>query len=420
MRHLLLVLPALLLAPTTACNFLEFDDLKDDVAVISLDRPSEKTTDFGIALQRGKRESAAGGSVIILGNNRIAFTRYDIEADGAMERTVSVDFQTQLGSPQQFQPSSLLIADSESDTVALVTPTLQAGESAIYENPGGATFTATNLASTSSLFGATYVKAPTSRIVVVGGNAAEMSFLARLPVPPETGAQKCSIVDGAGLPVQVRAIAGQYVSDATLAQQDLVVLASDGRILVYPGAVASCASSSTVQPLAGKAVGQLDLGFVPGAGTRLLPLGDRHLVLAAIQEGTSVGSVIQVIAVEDATLAPHVVGDPKIDDNLRSVSLLETVSGTGFIAAGYPETTVASEEAAGEVVIFDVTTAGVGNAVARVSRASPDGGDRLGRAVALFEFNGEPLLAAGGNEHGYIFFSAGAFYSDRRTGRTGQ
>src|ERR1041384_3807277 len=127
MRTILFLALGTLAASTAACKWTEFDDLSDETWVSSTEKPDVKSTNYGVAIQRGNK-TGTEGRLAIIGANQATFSElvFDTNGDSKLAST-ALELNSQFG-VGNLDPQPILLADPTGDAVALV---INAGGSSI-------------------------------------------------------------------------------------------------------------------------------------------------------------------------------------------------------------------------------------------------------------------------------------------------
>src|SRR5207237_3242180 len=91
-RWLLSLAAACLAGLAGACQWTEFDDLKEDAWVHSTGRPDNDAANWGVAIQRLSRD---GGQLAVLGSNESVYAEVQCGPTGDTSTTNTVELNTQ-------------------------------------------------------------------------------------------------------------------------------------------------------------------------------------------------------------------------------------------------------------------------------------------------------------------------------------
>lgn len=427
-----------------ACNWTEFDTLKDTTSVSVVGKPgSSKSSDVGVALVRGQQAAAAGagGSFVTYGTNKPFMYRVTVDASGGLKYKSQVDL-TELFGLANIESSPITIAHPLTDEVALVTKTLS-DQLGVLRNDLSDAVTNAQIFDLANVNAAAYIltpgiasgAVPSYEPIVAGSNSDAQSIIERPIQNSEAVTPKCVINDGAN-PVAARGLSGVMVSHAAdtgaAKYDDVVVWSTTGKLLVYDGLILKGQAQNGVngdtkcpETVAGTNQGTagpvatrpaLDTGFLPGLGSQLIRYKD-HYVIAIGHKDTAAdkASFIQMFDLA-GTGAPTLVGLPVNLEGLKTASVLSTEMGD-YLVAGYPFADVDGTKSAGMVQIFDLSTSGIDPTPTQTINP-PDAGtnNNFGRAVTAYPFNGEQIIAVGEVNHVYTYFLT-AQYSDVREGK---
>ena len=375
----------------TACKWTEFDDLENDTWVNSTKKPSVKSTDYGVALQRG-----GDSRLVVLGAGQATYSElvYDAKGDSSLAPT-TLELNSQYGIGN-LDPQPIVLAAPNSDDVALI---LNNGGSSIAVLSG--TQGALNLhqvfVQPSTVDAATYMQAPpridaghtgeTQPIqpLVASGEFVLGTFYSNVPNPQP----KCKLTDKAAS-IQARALG--TVKNGTV--DDVLAWGSGGALYRYPSSVFNgCAT--VVEPTTSVAT-----GFMPGHGSQILALDATHVVLQGHHETDDAG-FLQVY--DTAATPPAAVGGPVSIAKLRSAAILDSGT-TKYVIAGYP-TTVVDGKTGGQALLFKITAAGIDPVPAlTLHDTQPENNQSFGRAVAVMPFQGKQVIAIAADNEIFVYF----------------
>src|SRR5215208_7549465 len=101
------------------CMWTDFDDLADETWVNATEKPDVKSSDYGIAIQRGAR-AGDGGRLVVLGAGTASYSElvYTGQGESSFPPT-AVGLQELYGIPNIGQ-QPVLIADPTSDNISLI------------------------------------------------------------------------------------------------------------------------------------------------------------------------------------------------------------------------------------------------------------------------------------------------------------
>ena len=411
------------------CNWTEFDDLEGDTWISVQGQPNDDSTDFGVALARGARDTAAGagGSIVALGTGQAQYLRLEYSATGSVEVRSALELNAQFGVGNlDLQP--VLIADPASDEVGLVATT---GGDQVTVLHGDENLVDRQLFGPRQAFAATYMIAPVAGMpgvvtpsfpIAAAGPDETTSALfpgpfVSYPNPPP----KCNLKKDNGDPVNIRGVGAAFVTATTY--HDIVVWTSDGDLLVYDGNVfsaqngPSCPGTPTEGnqvPLVAKPAAST--GFAPARGSVILMYQNRYAILVGHKDLNNTESYLAIWDIGGATGAPVQVGATISVPGLRTATVLE--NGTDkYIVAGYPNETFDGVTAGRVQVYAFTTTDGLSaESVLTLHDATPESGQQFGRAVAVTEFNGTPVIAVAADNEVFFYFRT-ALYGETREGK---
>lgn len=430
----------LLLLSLGACKWTEFDDLRDEAWVQATEKPDgSKASNWGVALVRGKATSASGGRLAVFGTASSRLDELEYDEKGGVKRLPEQNLG--LIGIANLAVEPIVLGDPNGEDFALIT---QGNSSQVVVAAGGdANLLQFIINGAASADAAAYVRAPEidsdelhgartpsgkSQPIIASNNTLFGTFFAN-PNPDTTFIQpKCALLNGAN-PVGVRGLGSVPAADGT---DDIAVWTDTGDMVVLDGHIFNGERSGSVPASSVCAAGTLDIagttgviksiapvGFIPEAGlaTQIIRIDDRFSLLQGHTNGTS------FLAVWDfgdaaALTAGAVVGTKVEEGGLRSADVFND-NGTLHVAAGYP-TAIVDGVNSGKVLVYPMdTTAGINGApVETFTDSQPEDGQAFGRAVAVIQFNGLPVISVGGNNEVYTFFRTPTLYNtDRRSGR---
>jgi len=400
----------LMLAASTiaACSWTQFDDLQRETWVTSSEKPDVKSSDFGVAIQRGAR-GGDGGTLVVLGAGQATYSELVYDPRGEVSLAATLELNTQYGIGN-LDAQPILLADPTSDDVALV---VSSGASSIAVLTGAGEITLHQLfLSPSTADAATYLQPPPRTDPGHVGEAqpvapliASADYVAgTFYTNPPNPQPRCKLTD-TGNTIAPRALGAVSAG----AFDDVLAWGAGGKLYRYPGSVFHCTTAQG--PSA-----SIDTGFAPGHGSQILAIDGGRVVLQGHHDADDAG-FLQVF--NATTLAP--VGGPISLPKLRSAAILNS-HGTSYVIAGYP-TAIVDGKTSGEVMLFPISAAGLdAMPAATFSDAQPDDNEAFGRAVTAMPFNGTELVAIAANNEIFMYFRANltdgtALYDETRQGR---
>lgn len=407
MRTTMLFLAASAAATLGACKWTEFDDLQNQTWVVSTEKPDVRSSDYGVAIQRGATLTS-GGTLVVIGASPPLYSELAYDGQGSAKLTTpTLDLNNQFAIGA-LDPQPIVLADPTSDDVALV---VNGGGQQILVLTGSGQLTMHNLSVNPSMVdAATYMVPPGSmgaEPLVASGDVVVGTFYGTVPSPQPT----CKLVDDKTA-IQAHALGVVRTGGATT--DDVIAWgsagAAAGKLYRYPGTVFSTCTTSM------SATGH-DTGFVPGRGSQILSIDASHVLIQGHHDAND-ASLLQVY---DADLMP--VGVSVSLPKLRTAAILDT--GTQkYVIAGYPGEAVGGATA-GVVRLFRVSPAGIDPQPAAVlNDAQPENNQSFGRAVAAVPFNGKQVVAVAANNEIFLYFrlnttdgTAMPIYGETRKGR---
>lgn len=411
------------------CNWTTFDDLEGDTWISVQGQPNDDSTDFGVALARGAKDTApgAGGSIVALGTGQAQYLRLVYSATGSVEVQSALELNAQFGVGNlDLQP--VLIPDPESNEVGLVATT---GGDQVTVLHGDENLVDRQLFGPRQAFAATYMIAPVAGMpgmvtpsfpIVAAGPDETISALYPGPyVAYPNPAPKCNLKKDNGDAVNIRGLGAAFVTSTTY--HDIVVWTTDGELLVYDGNVfsaqngPSCAGTPTEgdqSPLVAKPAAST--GFAPSRGSQILMYQNRYAVLVGHKGLGNTDSYLAIWDIGGATGAPVQIGATISVPELRTAAILENGSDK-YIVAGYPTATFDGVQAGRvQVYAWNETEGLLAESVLTLHDASPESGQQFGRAIAVTEFNGTPVIAVAADNEVFFYFRT-ALYGETREGK---
>ncbi len=420
---------SLLTVGLVGCNWTEFDDLEADTWISVQGQPNDDSTDFGVALARGARTTnpGDGGSIAVLGTGQAQYMRIEYSATGSVQVRSALQLNSQFGVGNlDLQP--VLMADPYSDEVGLIATT---GGDQVTVLHGDENLVGRQLFGPRQAFAGTYMIAPVEGMpgmvtpsypVAAAGPDETISALYPGPyigysVPPP----KCNLKKDNGSPVNIRGLGAAFVTSTEY--HDLVAWSTDGDLLVYDGGVfaaqngAACpgtANEGDATPLAAKPAAAT--GFEPARGSQIIMYQDRYAILVGHKGLTNSESYLAIWDIGGATGAPVQLGATISVPGLRTAAILEN-GNDKYIVAGYPTETVDGVKA-GRVQVYPFsTTDGLdAGSVLTLYDATPENDQQFGRALAVTEFNGTPVIAVAADNEVFFYFRT-ALYGETREGK---
>lgn len=406
MRNLVFVLAAVTgvtgVAGTGACNWTEFDNLADETWVSSTEKPDIKSSDYGIAIQRGAR-AGDGGRLVVLGAGTASYSElvYTSQGESSFPPT-AVGLQELYGIPNIGQ-QPILIADPTNDNTSLIV-TSDNGIAILTGAQG--MLKVYQVFNQSAPDSGTYMLAPGQAapqpLVAVG----DVVFGAVLPtLPTGTPQPSCKLVDSTAptTKLHIRAL-GVFRNGAT---DDVLAWDESGKLYKYPASVFNGCTPSANQ------IAAVDAMFSPDQGSQILAV-DANTVLLQGHRG-EMGSLRLINA-----MTMTAIGPASALPSLRTAAILD-VSGTRYVIAGAPAAIVDGKTAAGQVTVLRIGATGL-EVVATLNDAQPDANQSFGRGVAAMPFNGKQVIAVAADNEIFVYFranlaSGAALYDETRQGR---
>jgi hypothetical protein len=386
MRTILFITVGALAASAAACKWTEFDDLSDETWVSSTEKPDVKSSNYGVAIQRGNK-AGSEGRLVVIGAGQATYSElvFDAKGDSSLPAT-ALELNSQFGIGN-LDAQPILLADPGGDAVALV---VNAGGSSILvlEGSQGQLNMHQVFVSPSDVNAATYMLAPGATVnqtLIASGDVVLGTFYGTVPNPQP----KCKLTDG-GTAIQPKALGVVRSGPA----DDVIAWGGNGKLYRYDGTVFNgCATMQ--EPKAPAAVAT---GFTPGPGSQILALSGGKILL---QGRNNTSGFLQVF--DAATLMP--VGGSVSFNGLAAAAILD-VGTTQYAIAGYPSEIV-DGKTAGKVLLFRIGGGGIETAPAlTLNDAQPEGNESFGRAVAAMPYHGTNLIAVAADNEIFVYFRA--------------
>jgi hypothetical protein len=431
-KHAIISASLVVLATTGACKWSDFDALEEEVWVHSFEKPDNASTNWGVAIQRG-RAAGTGGKLAVLGASQPLYGELTVSSNG----DVAVANEHELGSEHGLpgiEVEPILLADPASDDIAFVTST-GAGNITVLRGPGtDGALIPHQVAGPTRPEAATYMVAPEldngagvqpSQTLVAEGDRVFGTFFGGVP----TAQPQCRLTAGA-TPVNVRALGA--VRQAGKLYDDVIVWTQTGNLFVWDGGVfngarsSACPDATPADPdntgtSAAPLLGPVETGFSPGAGAQILTFETVEAGVVtgryAVLQGHNDAREGFLALVDLATLA--IVGTPRTDRELRTAALM-TLDGTPHVVAGYPNAVV-DGTIAGQVLVLEISPQGATPGLGATPRltlhdADPESNQAFGRGVAVMPFDGKPVIAVAADNEIFVYFRTN-LYADTRSGR---
>ncbi|HEX2691296.1 MAG TPA: hypothetical protein VHN14_32005 [Kofleriaceae bacterium] len=423
-------------ASVPACKWTEFDDLDNQTWVSSTKKPNVKSSDYGVAIQRGDNgtESASGGTLAVIGAGPGTYSELAYSPTGAsILKAGSLTLADQgitsldaspflLASPESAEIALITTGDPGSIAVATGTHTLKARPLLVNNTSLGSTVTIASTPDAATyMFRGTVAGPPLAEPLVAAGDIV-LGVASDLPASAKQPA--CKLVDDTTpTPIQIRALGA--VSHG-LTDDVLVWNGGDGKLYLYNGSVFNgCTTQS--QSAAADVADVVTPAFMPGHGSQILTISRDRVLLAGHQDiakgSDSLLQVYQVIYDDAGNLKPMLlpVGYPVTTEGLRTAAVLDTGDAT-YVIAGYP-TAIVDGKTAGQVLVFRISDSGLETTpVATFHDAQPENNQSFGRAVAVMPFQGKQVIAVAADNEIFVYFRAQlgdgtSLYDDTRQGR---
>jgi hypothetical protein len=418
---LLFIAGAALLAP--ACKWTDFDDLEKETWVSTITKPNSDSTDFGIALARGASTGSSGGKLAALGSAEVVYTEITFASNGDYTTSPGQNLSDQYGiSNLEAQP--IFLADPGSNEVALI---MEGGGNQVVVFHGQENLNYVQVFGVLRPDTATFLTPPppldnptpqiSQPLIGYGDHVFGAGYPSALNPQPQ-----CRLLDEGGAAVQVRGLGAVKLTNTDSADpHDVVVWSADGKLRLYTGGVFHGAAprgpctSNGQSPLAGTV--EVATGYQPGRGSQIVMIADRYALLVGRKEIGNPDSFIALYDLRatngDGDFEPAQIGNPVTTPDLRTATVYDDGSQM-YVVAGYPNAMVDSVRA-GNVIAYplDLST-GIDSTPAMILHdAHPESDQQFGRAVAVTEINGRPVIAVGADNEVFLYFRT-ALYDDVR------
>ena len=402
-----------------ACKWTEFDDLQNQTWVGSTEKPNIRSSDYGVAIQRGAKLTS-GGTLVVIGANQPTYSElaYD-ERGGSKLTSNTLELNTQFGiGTLDAQP--IVLADPSTDDIALL---VNGGGSQILGLVGTGTLERHDLfIAPSTVDAATYLQPPKRpdnsmsqppRPLVASGDYVLGVFTSPEPAVDSMSMHlRCRLAEGSA-PITPRALGAARVSDPNV--DDVIAWGTNGKLYRYEGTKSFNGCGTTSPPV----LASHDAGFKPEHGSQILSIDATHVLI----QGHHDADDTNLLQVYDANMLTA-VGGPVSLPKLRNAAILDTGS-QKYVIAGYPGEIVGGATA-GAVRLFKVSPAtGIDpNPAAVLNDAQPENNESFGRAVAAVPYNGKQVVAVAANNEIFMYFrldttdgTAMPIYGETRQGR---
>ena len=396
-------------AMLSACSWTTFDDLEGETWVSATDKPDLDSANWGVAIQRGQA-SGAGGRLVVMGANQSVYSELRVESGGSIDvPTGPLELNSQFGIGN-LDTQPILLADPASNDTALVTSSGSASIAVLKGSNG--------MLVVHQVFGpanpdaATYMvppaPAPTnSQTLVAEGDKVFGTFFTNPPNPQPS----CTLKDDAAGQVLVRALGASPPTGPTAV---VLVWAANGKLIRYAPNIFSGAAGNAAcaTGLGAPAADVAATTFMPEKGSQILTFETDGKQYALLQGHSASGGFLALYDV--ATLMP--VGTPQSAAGVKTAALLET-GGKRYVVAGFPDAIVDGTTGAGDVKVFEISTAtGIGNVVMTLHDAQPESKQAFGRGVTVMPFDGKQVIAVAADNEVFTYFRT-KLYDETRAGR---
>lgn len=390
------------LVSTSGCKWTDFDDLASETWVHTTEKPNTSSADFGVALARGARSSASGGTVVAFGTSDPQYFELNFAANG--DAQVAAVVLSQVASVTSLnQP--VVLEDPATDEIAIIAPNTTGGVSVMHGAGGLSGHTVQGVTQVDAAAYVTVVP-PMGRMIasplVAAGGVVYGSYYSDNAMG--LGPSMCALQDAGGNPIQIRGLAAARISSTTV--DDVIVwgtinTGSQGKLLIYPNSIFDgCATPVS-------ATAELATPFAPSIGSELIMVDATHVLLVGRKEITQTDAFLALYDVSGnagTPQAPTAVGAAVTMLGLRTATILD-LGTQKYVLAGYPNEVIDGVKA-GRVLAFPLSlTTGLGDVPAMVLHdAQPEDDQAFGRDVAVTSYNGKPVIAVAADNEVFTYF----------------
>jgi hypothetical protein len=418
MRTSMLFLAAGAAAALGACKWTEFDDLQNQTWVGSTTKPGVKSSDYGVAIQRGAT-ATSGGTLVVIGANQPTYSELAYDAQGGNKLTANtLELNTQFGIGT-LDPQPIVLADPTTDDIAFL---VNGGGSQILGLVGTGTLERHDLfIAPSTVDAGTYMQPPKRfdtnaaqppRPLVASGDYVLGVFTSPEPANDSMSMHvRCKLTEGSA-PITPRALGAARVSDPNV--DDVIAWGANGQLYRYEGTRSFNGCAAASPPV----LGSHDAGFKPEHGSQILSIDATHVLI----QGHHDADDTNLLQVYDAVTMTPAGGSVSLA-KLKTAAILDTGS-QKYVIAGYP-TEIVGGVTTGAVRLFKVSAAGIdSNPAAVLNDAQPDSNETFGRAVAAVPYNGKQIVAVAAANEIFMYFrldttdgTTTPIYGETRQGR---
>jgi len=400
------------------CKWTDFDDLKEDTWVTSTGKPDNAAASWAVAIAR-LRQSGSGGTLAVLGATEEIYNDVVIGPTGDVTITNELELGNQLGIGNlALEP--LLLSRPDADEAALVTmPDGSQGSRILVIRSTAGELKPVSVAiaqpSGAQPSGATYMVSPPqggtgpqTQVLVAQGGTVFGAFFDSAPSPQPA----CVLRDDAAAmaAIDIRAL-GAY-RPAGAAYDDIIVLTSGGKLMVYDGV----AFNGCMAPQAPRPGLVRDLGFTGvQTGSQIITLGDMPYVLVQMHDDSG-GGRLGLYQITASSIDE--IGAPRDAARLKTAALFEpTGDAKRYVLAGMPSAIVDGADAGQvQVIEVDLTTGFAATPAMTLFDAQPQSNQAFGRGVAELPYNGKKIIAVAADNDVFLYFRT-TLYGETREGR---
>lgn len=396
-RTLWIAAAAALASSAGACKWTEFDDLAQTTWVHSTSKPGVNSTDYGLEL-RQVQHAGDGAKLAVIGSNEPSFSTlvYDTKGNTTLG-PAPVDLNKEF-TINSIPDAPALVADPSSDNVAFVIPSTE-NRTVVLSGAADALVELTiNDPKPSS---AVYLPGPsgTASTLLVSGTGNFHGIAG-------STANTCVAADDLAAPLQAIVMAPLGAN--------VLVWNDQGKLLQYDAATV-VASNDGPSAVAVSPIGAaIDLGFKPGARSKLIPLGGTLVLVVGIAPLIGGDGMAGVYDLATGMPAGSPAVQPATYQGLRSAAF-GTVLGTPYLALGFPTRPV-QNIAAGQVEVHEVDI--VGGSVSdsidlALSDDQPENNQSFGQAIEIMHFNDDDIFVVAADNEIFSYYET-TKYPDAR------
>ncbi len=373
-----------------ACKWTEFDDLADQTWVHATDKPSVNSTDYGLELLQ-VQHMGDGGQIAVIGANEptISTLVYDTKGNTTLG-PAAIDLNKEY-TINSIPSVPALVSDPASDNIALVIPSTE-GRTVVLSGAANALVELT-------------INDPSPNTAVwvpdgAGSGTSSLLVTGKGTFHGVAGNTAATCVANDDLVAPLNGIAMAVVGSNVLVWNDA------GKLLQYDLTTVSGTCDGSSVPAAAPISGDtIDTKFMPGPGSKLIPLGGTLVLVAGIAATDGGDGMAGVYDLATGMPAGSPPVQPATYPGLASIAF-GTITATPFLALGFPQREV-ENVSAGQVEIHEVDTTGgaISDAVAlALSDDQPQTNEAFGQAVEIMHFNDDAIFVIAADNEIYSYY----------------